>query len=167
MKKYFLQNFLPFKINEMLKMETLSPGLSCAVSPNCPTPPPSRPVYLTHACSPLIGRLPQVAVELGRAPQKRSLRASALASSRCDRKTNKKKHPTVMHNDGKTCPNQVQISIFISSWPITCGRIAAIGRDWSQSDVCFFPVHSHLSPLPPQLPHPQALPLKIVSILFF
>lgn len=114
--------------------KNLPPCLSCAVSPNCP--PPLLPLFLTHACSPLIGRLPQVAVELGRAPQKRSLRASSLVSSRCDRK--KKKHPTVTHDDGKTCPYQVEICNFISSWRIICGRIAAIGRDWSQSGVCLF-----------------------------
>lgn len=114
----------------------MSPRLSCAVFPNCSQPPHHfRPLFLTHACSPLIGRLPQVAVELGRAPQKRSLRASTLVSSRCDRK---KKHPTMTHDDGKTCPNQVEICNFISSWRIICGRIAAIGRDWSQSDVCHF-----------------------------
>lgn len=147
MLKHFLQNVLLFKIWAAEDGErNLSPRLSCAVFPNLrsspPAPPPFSPLFFTHACSPLIGRLPQVAVELGRAPQKRSLRASTsmLVSSRCDRKkkTKTKKHPTMTHGDDKTCPNQVEIFIVISSWQIICGRIAAIGRDWSQSDVCLF-----------------------------
>lgn len=92
--KHFLLNVSPFKIDELLKMgkKNSSPRLSCTVFPNRPPPhphhphhPPFRPPSVTHAHSPLIGRLPQVGVKLGRAPQKRRLRASALASSRCDR----------------------------------------------------------------------------------
>lgn len=100
--KHFLLNVSPFKIDELLKMgkKNSSPRLSCTVFPNRPhhhhhppSPshtPPFRPPSVTHAHSPLIGRLPQVAVKLGRAPQKRRLRASALASSRCDRGKKKK-----------------------------------------------------------------------------
>lgn len=119
--KHFLLNVSPFKIDELLKMgkKNSSPRLSCTVFPNRPHhhhhPPspshtqPFRPPSVTHAHSPLIGRLPQVAVKLGRAPQKRRLRASALASSRCDRGGKKSKHTTTTHDDGKTCSNQVDI----------------------------------------------------------
>lgn len=114
--KHFLRNVSPFKIDELLKMEKelFSPSLLCRLpepsSPPAPLLPPFRPPSVTHAHSPLIGRLPQVAVELGRAPQKRRLRASALASSRCDKGEKKNsKHTTTTHDDGKTCSNQVDI----------------------------------------------------------
>lgn len=146
----------------------------CAVFPNLPSslpaPPPFSPLFFTHACSPLIGRLPQVAVELGRAPQKRSLRSSTsiLVSSRCDRKKKQtKKHPTMTHDDDKTCPNQVEIFIVISSWQIICGRIAAIGRDWSQSDVCLFPFVSPPTPAAASTPSSTSLQNYYYLVLFF
>lgn len=102
--KHFLRNVSPFKIDELaedgkrtLLPVSLVPSSRTVISPSPPLLPPFRPPSVTHAHSPLIGRLPQVAVELGRAPQKRRLRASALASSRCDRGGKKKANTQQRH----------------------------------------------------------------------
>lgn len=114
-KRYFIFRHLVF-------MSDSSPPSLCHLS-DPQSPPPTSPSLfiiflsaavvppstLTHTDSPLIGRLPQVAVEPRRAPQKRRLMGSALVSSHCDRKKkpkNKKKP-----NTPRPATNQVEVLI--------------------------------------------------------
>lgn len=136
--------------------ELVSPSLLYRLPEPSPSPPPPfRPPSVTHAHSPLIGRLPQVAVELGRAPQKRRLRASALASSRCDRGEKKQTH----NNDTRRRQDLLQPSrhLLISFHPDESSVAGSQLLDETGAKVMF---------APPRCRHPpKALPFEIVIIV--
>lgn len=163
--------FHHLKSMSLLKMEKelFSPSLLCRLpEPSSPPPllPPFRPPSVTHAHSPLIGRLPQVAVELGRAPQKRRLRASALASSRCDR--GKKKRKQTHNNDTRRRQDLLQPSrhLLISFHPDESPVAGSQLLDETGAKVMFASSCPFALVSPPLLPPPpKALPFEIIIIV--